>query len=221
MRGRHLAALLSLSAFVFTPIAAAGQTRPTQQPATKYQPPRTPWGHADLQGTYSNDDETGPPMARPAQFAGRTIESFTREEMQALNKTRNEQFTDSVSGEEFAGGLRPPAHLIFDTFDRKHKRPWLIIDPPDGQQPPRVQAAGGRGGRGGGRGAGGAQIAQCDNADQLSIFDDWQAAHVALLHQALGLGQRQCRSDDNRWSAHPVRNAVGVHVMPPLKLARL
>ena len=35
-----------------------------------YVPPRTPWGHPDLQGTYSNDDETGTPMARPAQFAG-------------------------------------------------------------------------------------------------------------------------------------------------------
>jgi hypothetical protein len=30
MRGRHLAALLSLIAFAFPPIAAIGQTRPTQ-----------------------------------------------------------------------------------------------------------------------------------------------------------------------------------------------
>ena len=25
---------------------------------------RTPWGHPDLQGTYSNDDETGTPQPR-------------------------------------------------------------------------------------------------------------------------------------------------------------
>ena len=42
-----------------------------------YAPERTPWGHPDLQGTYSNDDETGTPMERPAQFEGRTHESLT------------------------------------------------------------------------------------------------------------------------------------------------
>ena len=40
---------------------------------------------------------------------------------------------DGVEGDEFAGGLRPPAHLIFDTFDRKNKRAWLVVDPPDGR----------------------------------------------------------------------------------------
>ena len=140
----------------------------TSSPAP-YVPPRTPWGHPDLQGTYSNDDETGTPMARPAQFAGRTLQSFTPNEMRALNSQRNEQFTDSVSGTEFAGGLRTPAHLIFDTFERNHKRPWLIIDPPDGQQPPRAQGQGGRGGRGspgGGRGV-------STNANPNGPFYSW------------------------------------------------
>jgi hypothetical protein len=142
---------------------------------TPYVPPRTPWGDPDIQGTYSNDDETGTPMARPAQFAGRTIDSFTPEEMAAINRDRNENFTENVSGTEFAGGLRPPAHLIFDTFERRHKRPWLIIDPPDGQQPPRVQAAGGgrgRGGRGGGRGGGGGRGVST-NANPDGPFHSW------------------------------------------------
>ena len=146
---------------------------PATSSPTPYVPPRTPWGHPDLQGTYSNDDETGTPMARPAQFAQRTIDSFTPDEMRALNKQRNDQFTDSVAGTEFAGGLRPPAHLIFDTFERNHKRPWLIIDPPDGQQPPRVQGPGGRGARGGGRGAAGGGRGVSTNANPNGPFNSW------------------------------------------------
>ena len=108
-----------------------------------YMSPRTPWGHPDLQGIYSNDDETGTPMARPAHFAGRTLESITPDELAAEVKRRNDQFNTGVAGTEFAGGLRPPTHLIFDSFDRRNKRAWLIVDPPDGQIPPRVQTPGG------------------------------------------------------------------------------
>src|SRR6185369_11804144 len=63
---------------------AGGLTATAQQrsgvepvPRTPYAAPRTPWGHPDLQGTYSNDDETGTPMERPAAFEGRTHDSLT------------------------------------------------------------------------------------------------------------------------------------------------
>ena len=91
-----------------------------------------------LQGTYSNDDETGTPMERPRELEGKTLADITPEELQKIVKERNERFVDGVSGEEFAGGLRPPAHLIFDTFDRKNKRAWLVVDPPDGRIPRRT-----------------------------------------------------------------------------------
>jgi hypothetical protein len=109
--------------------------------AQTFSPPKTPWGHPDLQGIYSNDDETGTPMERPAQFAGKTLADITPEELQAIVKQRNEQFVEGVSGTEFAGGLRPPAHLIFDTFDRKNSRAWLVVDPADGRIPRRTDAA--------------------------------------------------------------------------------
>ena len=41
-----------------------GATLSAQAPAKGAALPRTPWGHPDLQGTYSNDDETGTPMER-------------------------------------------------------------------------------------------------------------------------------------------------------------
>jgi hypothetical protein len=113
-----------------------------QAPAAKaYAAPRTPWGHPDLQGTYSNDDETGTPMERPADLAGKTLKDITPEELQKIVKARNERFVEGVSGDEFAGGLRPPTHLIFDSFDRKSQRAWLVVDPPDGRIPPMTDEA--------------------------------------------------------------------------------
>jgi hypothetical protein len=126
--------------------------------------PRTPWGHPDLQGTYSNDDETGTPMERPAAFEGRTHDSLTPAELKRVVAERNQQFVQGVSGEEFAGGLRPPAHLIFDTFDRRNARAWLVVDPPDGKIPPLTEAARRRP-----RPAGGVST----NANPLGPFNSW------------------------------------------------
>jgi hypothetical protein len=106
-----------------------------------YSPPRTPWGDPQLAGIYTNDDETGVPFERPAQFEGRRLEDVTPQELAALNQQRNEQFNAGVAGTEFAGGLRPPTHLIFDSFDRKNSSAWLVVDPPDGKVPPLTPEA--------------------------------------------------------------------------------
>jgi len=124
-------ALVALSGRLETPVDAQGSA------PRSWSAPRTPWGHPDLQGTYSNDDETGTPMERPRELEGKTLADISPEELQKIIKDRNERFVEGVSGEEFAGGLRPPAHLIFDTFDRKNKRAWLVVDPPDGRIPRR------------------------------------------------------------------------------------
>ena len=109
--------------------------------AQTFAPAKTPWGHPDLQGIYSNDDETGTPMERPAQFAGKTLADITPAELQKIVRERNDQFNKGVEGTEFAGGLRPPTHLIFDSFDRKNSRAWLVVDPADGRIPRRTDAA--------------------------------------------------------------------------------
>jgi hypothetical protein len=121
--------------FLLAAAVAVGATLSAQAPAKRYTAPRTPWGHPDLQGTYSNDDETGTPMERPKQFEGRRQEDLTPEEFARLVKDRNDAFVKGVEGTEFAGGLRPPAHLIFDSFERKNRRAWLVVDPEDGRIP--------------------------------------------------------------------------------------
>jgi hypothetical protein len=120
---------------------AASARSASAETKAKWTAPRTPWGDPDLNGVYSNDDETGIPFERPAQFEGRRIEDITQAELLEINRQRNVQFNSSVAGEEFAGGLRPPTHLIFDSFERKNSRPWLVVDPPDGRIPPLTAEA--------------------------------------------------------------------------------
>src|SRR5438552_17239104 len=100
-----------------------------------YKAPRTPWGDPDVSGVYSNDDETGTPLERPAAFDGRRSEEITPAELKKINQERTQQFNAGVAGTEFAGGLRPPTHLIFDSFQRKNSRVWLVTDPPEGKIP--------------------------------------------------------------------------------------
>src|SRR4029079_7591906 len=103
MRYRVFACVTAL--LVAVPLALPGATQ-------GWAPPRTAWGDPDLQGAYSNDNETGIPFERPAEFAGRTLSSITPPELKKLNRTRPEQFNAGVTGDECAGGLRPPTHLI-------------------------------------------------------------------------------------------------------------
>jgi len=49
-----------------TPIAAAAKAADA---AHTYTPPKTPWGHPDLQGSYTTADENGVPMERPDEAA--------------------------------------------------------------------------------------------------------------------------------------------------------
>ena len=136
---RYCFLLAAVAAAVASVVGGFESSAAAQSAAPRtWSVPRTPWGHPDLQGTYSNDDETGTPMERPKELEGRTLESITPEELRKIVQERNDRFVAGVSGEEFAGGLRPPAHLIFDTFDRRNRRAWLVVDPPDGRIPRRT-----------------------------------------------------------------------------------
>ena len=149
------------------PQTAAGAQKPG---SVRYVPPRTPWGDPQLDGVYSNDDETGIPFERPAQFEGRRIQDVTAEELAALNRQRNDQFNAGVAGTEFAGGIRPPTHLIFDSFERKNSTPWLVVDPADGRVPPLTDEARERARRpasGLGRGV-------SSNANSVGPFDSYE-----------------------------------------------
>src|SRR5262245_47929121 len=56
-----------------------------------YSAPRTPWGDPDLQGTYTNSNESGISMEKPAEFAGKRVEEVTPAQLADLIKTRRER----------------------------------------------------------------------------------------------------------------------------------
>jgi hypothetical protein len=106
-----------------------------------FSPPRTSWSDPDLHGIYSNDDETGTPMERPKDYEGLTLADVTREKLREIVAKRNEAFNAQVNGKAWERSISPPPHLIFDTFDRKIQRAWLIVEPADGKIPPLTEAA--------------------------------------------------------------------------------
>src|SRR5687767_10852899 len=85
-KGRNMRTITTLALVVLATAVVPGQGRP------HYVAERTPWGHPDLQGTYSNDDETGTPMERPAQFEGRTHESLTTEELRSEERRAGKEW---------------------------------------------------------------------------------------------------------------------------------
>jgi len=114
--------------------ATQGQTRSAR---AVFEAPRTPWGDPDLQGYYTNSDESLIPMERPDSLGGRALAEITPEELARLNEQRNE---DRLEADKQRWELRSPLHW-FENHNPKNSRAWLVIDPPDGRIPPQTAEA--------------------------------------------------------------------------------
>ena len=137
MRGRYLAAVLTLSAFVFAPAAATAQQRASQARTTRWQPPRTPWGHPDLQGVWNN--VTATPLQRPTEFKDKSF----------LTSEEAAEFAQRAAQREAESEARPTAQqtpgqrtgyassIWFETtHSLSENRTSLLVDQEDGRLPP-------------------------------------------------------------------------------------
>ena len=116
MSNRVLAPVLTLCLSLLIPSTlAAGQS--TLQ---------TPWGHPDLQGTWSNSTTT--PMERPADLEGR--EFLTEEERAARNPDSG--FSTEIPSEIMPTGAYNDFWLEQGELSTQTS---LIVDPPDGRYP--------------------------------------------------------------------------------------
>jgi hypothetical protein len=123
MRRLNIAILLMAASVAAAPSLGLAQT------------PRTPWGDPDLQGTYTNSDESGIPMQRPAEFAGKSLAEITPAELARVMQQRHTQTerTAAVIGgtaENDTGA--GPSHW-YENYNAKNSRAWMISDPPDGR----------------------------------------------------------------------------------------
>jgi hypothetical protein len=109
-------------------------------PRGTYEPRRTSWGDPAIAGAYNNSDETGTPFERPQEFAGRTLDSFTPQELAEITRGRQEQTIErNPTLSEFPGATSP-MHW-FENYFAANSRAWLVSDPPDGKVPPSTAEA--------------------------------------------------------------------------------
>jgi len=109
-------------------------------PRGTYKPQRTSWGDPAIAGAYNNSDESGIPFERPQEFAGRTLDSFTPEELAKITQQRQEQTIErNPTLSEFPGATSP-MHW-FENYFAANSRAWLVSDPPDGRVPPLTEEA--------------------------------------------------------------------------------
>ena len=148
-----------LAAALMTPGLLDAQAPERAGAKGSYSAPRTPWGDPDLQGIYTNSDESGTPMARPAEFAGRKPEDVTPAEMARLAKERAARIVKTaeiIGATEDNNTGAGPTHW-YENYNPTNSRPWMVLDAPDYQVPPitqeaRDRAAALRASRGGGDG---------------------------------------------------------------------
>jgi len=106
-------------------------------PAMAQTVARTAWGDPDLQGTYSNSNESGIPMQRPAELAGRTLGQISPAELARLldeRHKRTEKTAVTIGGTVDNDTGAGPSHW-YENYNAKNSRAWMISDPPDGQMP--------------------------------------------------------------------------------------
>ena len=136
--------------------------------AVGYDPPKTPWGDPDLQGTWPGN--MGVPMQRPVNLGTRT--KLTNEEfVQRQEQARRQAAADaeSTATSDSRVGIGPPSY--WTERGKPTRQTSLIVDPPDGRLPGltlqeqdlRKQARDGRGFPGEWRG-------EANSPDDLNVY---------------------------------------------------
>ena len=120
-----------------TSVGEDSPKRPRVAKAEPWTPPRTPWGDPDLQGVFTNNDESLIPFERPAQFDGRRLDDITDAELAKLREARSDQ---RIEADRNRAELRSPLHWFENHFPQ-NSRAWLVVDPQDGKVPPHTSEA--------------------------------------------------------------------------------
>src|SRR5262249_30642300 len=102
--------------------------RPAANSPSGFRVPRTPWGHPDLQGTWSNATTT--PLERPADFAEKATLS-AEERAQLDREVQARRNTDQAPSKGDPGTYN---EFWWERGSLLHQTA-LIVDPPNGRVP--------------------------------------------------------------------------------------
>jgi hypothetical protein len=119
------AAALSASSHSAAQAAGSADAQAASRIDPGCAPPRTPWGHPDLQGIWTTDDMRGIPQQRPPEFGTRpylTDQEYADREQQRANarQTQDRGASGTFRNEE---GTRSFSYTS------------MVTDPPDGRIP--------------------------------------------------------------------------------------
>jgi hypothetical protein len=115
------------TAFITAAACAIAVAAVAQNP---YSAPRTPWGHPDLQGTWTTDDARSVPLQRAPEFGDRR---FLTDPEYAERKRRDDETRGDV---RVAAGT-----FVGEVGTRTHRQTSLVIEPANGRVPARTPAA--------------------------------------------------------------------------------
>jgi len=172
---RFLLAAVGLAGLAVQGLHAQAPAPPAKAAAVSaFSAPRTPWGDPDLQGTYTNTSESGIPMERPAEFAGRRVEDVTPAELARLiadRRARAEKTAITIGGTEDNDTGAGPSHW-YENYNATNSRAWMVSDPADGRIPATTDAAKARAAavKAARRGGDGYYIGPFDGPQDLTLY---------------------------------------------------
>jgi hypothetical protein len=126
-----IAAVLSLPSQTAAQAKGSADAQAAARVDPSWAPPRTAWGHPDLQGIWTTDDMRGIPQQRPAEFGAQqflTDEQYAEREAQ---RERARQTQDRGASGTFRN----------EEGTRSFSYTSLVIDPPDGRIPAALPGA--------------------------------------------------------------------------------
>jgi hypothetical protein len=133
-RASTIAALLVLS----TVAGGQGSAPSGTMAAAAWTAPLTAWGEPNLQGNFTNKDETAP-FERPEEFGTRAV--LTDEEYAARDRRAQAQHAQRQSPipNPESTSINPGGEWL--EFRAASRRTSLLVDPPDGRLPAQTDAA--------------------------------------------------------------------------------